>query len=160
MPDLLNQRLPIPAEIAGACDDITAFDREESIRLKRLGWTTRDIAKHLSVSEDTARRHIRHAVEAARASEREMILERFHMQDQRLEYLIRKIFEKLEAMVDFDERLVRSEILVCDRQAKLLGLDKTKTAASSDWLESASQDDLVRMAKARGISLPEKFTCS
>ena len=58
----------------------------------------------------------------------------------------------------FDDKLVRSAILIMDRQAKLHGLDKQKAPTNPDWLENASQPELIRLAKERGIALPEKFT--
>lgn len=160
MPDLLDTRAAIPVELHGDKTDITDIQRAEVIRLKLLGTSSRAIAKSLDIPEANVRRLIRQAVETARASERDLILERFHIQDQRLEYLIGKIFAQIEAMIDFDERLIRSAILVCDRQAKLLGLDKTKTSIGADWLASAGSDDLIRMARERGIPLPKRFECN
>jgi AraC-like DNA-binding protein len=155
--DLLNQRLPIPEDLKGIKSYVTAFERQQCIDLKTRGWSSRDIAKEVNLSEQTVRRLIRAAVEEARAEEKETIFERYHLQDARIEYLIKYVMGYINAAQEFNADLIRSAVALFDRQAKLHGLDKQKTAGSLDWLAAAPPDELVRLARERGITLPEKF---
>jgi hypothetical protein len=157
MPELLDRRKPIPEDVKCEPTDSAALVRARVIEMKTEGWSSRDIAKDVNLSETQVRHLIRQAVEAARAAERALITERYHVQDLRVEWLIEKIMGLIRTAPEFDERLLRQVIALFDRQAKLHGLDKNRTP-STDWLSSAPPDELLRIAKERGIKLPEKFT--
>ena len=149
----------IEAELQGKRGDVEAFQRVEIIQHKRDGWTNREIAEAVGLGEDQVRRVIRQAVDAARADERQLVQERYHLHDERLEFLYAQVMKALHAAVVFDDKIIRAAIMILERQARLHGLDKTRTQASGafGWLETASPDELVRLAKERGIALPATF---
>lgn len=104
-------------------------------------------------------------------SVRESILElgtnRFAEADARLEYLYRQVVRRLRKAAVAPEcddakyaALIRAALAVLERQARLLGLDKTKErggTGNSDWLEGKTPAQLVQLAGQWGIQLPERF---
>lgn len=129
----------------------------------KLGKSAEEIARGLHCDHWTVHAAIRKAAEECRANLREEIEEAFLAQKLGLEHLVQRCMEQIEraAVVGgFDANAVKSLILVYDRQAKLLALDKSHTAAGKDqyaWMQGASESELRRQAAARGIRLPESI---
>ncbi len=80
------------------------------------------------------------------------------MLDLMIEFHMKVIVERFEETKTLDHNAVRQLILVFDRQAKLLGLDrKTELGGDYSWMRNAGEEELRRRAEARGIVLPKKM---
>ncbi len=107
---------------------------------------------------------IREAAADARENMQSGIEEALLRQTLGLQHLIFRCMETIERQAKrdppvFDREAIKCLIMVYDRQAKLLGMDKGKpqgdTGNEYRWMRTAGDDDLRARAKLLGIRLPE-----
>jgi len=139
------------------------LDLERMLRLYAMGYGSTAIARELAVSHETVQKAIRKAAEEARERNAELVEERFLQQDQGLLRLYRHCMDRIEtaaAAGEYDKEAVKGIIMVMDRQAKLLGMDKAKATGAKNlygWLDTASETELNEAAERYGIALPKPF---
>lgn len=118
------------------------------------------MARELGVSIPTVARIVKELADEARRRNRERVEEAMMAQDVRLERLYRYCIDRIEKAEGFDRDAIRLAILVCERQAKLLGLDKVKAPGGPqgrDWMTDMPDSELIREAKRLNIKIPERF---
>jgi hypothetical protein len=120
-------------------------------------------AARLGITGRQAYRILRAAAERTRDHMVEILEARLAEHDAKCEWLYDVCARKIQTLVDkneFDANVIRAAIAVLERQAKLLGLDKTKLKqgpGNADWMDTADDAALVRAADRMGIKLPESF---
>jgi hypothetical protein len=127
------------------------------------GMSAESIAKELKCDHWAVHVRIRRTAEEVRDNLREEVEEGFLQQHLGLKHLIARCMEAIERAAShdpphFDDRAVKSLIMVYDRQSKLLGCDKGRESVGRGeyaWMQGATEDDLRREALRRGIRLPE-----
>lgn len=135
----------------------------EVIRRRSAGQNVAEIAAEMGEPERTVYRWIAEATQAVRAENRSFVQEMFLISFHRLERLYEIIEKRLAKMATddalFSRDVFRAAIDVIDRQSKLLGLDRNKVGSKGrdEFLDGASDADLVAEADRLGIRLPEKF---
>jgi hypothetical protein len=114
-------------------------------------------------------RHIHRILAAYAAEVRNRVVDRCHeafaVQDARLEAMYAHAQKKMDALpADATPSefcaCVKAIVLIFERQARLLGIDREKTVGGGqkvDWLDGASEAELVKWAEKRGLPVPEKF---
>lgn len=125
------------------------------IRLRSEGKSSYQIGELLGVPDRTVRNWLNEATTMVRATNREFINEMFAIHQHRLEALYQEVVKKLAE--HFSTDLVKTAILLLDRQSKLLGLDSQRTRLNNDWLEQATDDELIAEAKRLGVPIPQSF---
>lgn len=143
----------------------TALRDEYVLKLYVRGDSVLSIAAGSHLSVPTVHNIIRRLATVVRDRARELCEERFLQQDAGLQVMIKSCMARItdaagEVIPVFDKDAVSCLIKIYDRMSKLHGMDKGKVVAQSGlyaWLDTASQDDLIRVAKTYGIQLPEPF---
>lgn len=150
-------------------DDVIAAQAQKVLDLLAEGKTHVEIAKLLGLSVRQVATRVREVVAEARENARDHVNLRFTQHDERLEYLYKMCLKRINAMNlrqnaddewGFDDKAVRAAVAVLDRQARLLGLDRTVNTGGQNfnsWLDNQSGADLERLAVQYGIDLPKKF---
>ena len=136
-------------------------EKADILRMRSGGLSMVEIAEQTGLSLATVMRRLKEIADDTRDRHVEIADEMFAVHQARLEALYRKINERIAQLEVFDDRVFRAAVMVLERQAKLLGLDREKRdtgrAGQNDWIESATADEVVRRAKELGINVPEKF---
>lgn len=131
----------------------------EVLRLRReLGMNTRTIAKQLKISESQVNQVLKDYVDLARKMNAERIGQALIEQQDMLEDWINMV--KRELVKGFNRQTVELGIKLCERLAKLHGLDKSNLPSSTsgnDWIAGATDDEIRQYAKQLGFPVPEKF---
>lgn len=149
-------------------DELLDQERAASVlELFALGQTVREIADVLALDVRTVNQIISKRVDEIRADNLAFVETAYLKQSLGLDVLIQRCMEAIKRAAEakpvplFDEKAVKCLIMVYDRQAKLHGLDKTKKVGNKsglyEWLETASQAELIGKAAEMGITLPEPF---
>lgn len=146
-------------------------EAQAALVLKMLarGETNVKIGEALGITTKQAAARVKEVVEQAREDSRAHVLKRFTQHDERCEYLYKVCLKRINKMNlkhqdgewDFDDKAIRAAVAVLDRQARLLGLDKSVNTGGQNfnaWLDNQSGADLERLARQYGIDLPEKFS--
>lgn len=142
------------------------------IELRAQGLSVPKIAKQIAqegfdLSCQTCYQIVREYAETVRENAVGWGEERFAEADARLEYLYAQIQERLAAaalnpLCDDGKfaGLVRAAVAVLDRQARLLGLDRTKALGGTgqhDWLDKTTPAQLAALAEKFDLKLPKQF---
>lgn len=132
------------------------------ISLRAAGVPAKEIADSLGLSVPRVYQYLAEATTAARERNVDLVEEMFLLHQERLERLFRLAQAHIDKCETFDDRAFRVAILILERQARLLGLDKTpeKPGGKSggyDWLENSTKEELIAEAERRGLRVPEKF---
>lgn len=93
----------------------------EAVRLRRLGYTYRDIAEHLSCSVGTVHGAVKEAFETTNSRIREEVELLRELELERLDLLFAPAFQKAS---EGDPRATDTCLKIMERRAKYLGLDK------------------------------------
>lgn len=123
------------------------------------GKSQATMARETGTSVPTVARIVKELADEARRRNRERVEEAMMAQDVRLERLYKYCIDRIETALGFDRDAIRLAILVCERQAKLLGLDRVKTGGPQgrDWLTSMPDSELIREAERLNIKIPQRF---
>lgn len=128
---------------------------KEVIRRRAAGMGVEQIAVEMGVERRTIYRWIAEAANAIRSENKSFTQEQFLINYHRLERLYELIEQKL-VEVGFQRDVFRAAIDILDRQSRMLGLDRGGPSRGQ-WLETASNDDLVAEARRLGIKIPDNF---
>lgn len=138
------------------------------------------MSQKYGISVRQVSRILRAGAEQVRADTAGIVAEQFHLQLARLERLYSIVEMEIQAYeeymiavrearaagtnitpVKFDERPFRVAVLIMDRQAKLLGLDRGGIGPSdrspTRWLDEAPIEEVVSYAKQLKMNLPTEF---
>lgn len=132
--------------------------------LYMLGHTVEQIAEKTGYDHWKIHETIREQAEQCRDNLTEDIEEAFMRQKLGLEHVYKRCMDEIERKNDlgiFAEAAIKCLIQICDRQGKLLGMDKgARPGGNGDynWLKGASEDDLRKAAEKRGLRLPKPIT--
>lgn len=135
------------------------------IRLRQEGVPVSEIAGRLDMEPRQIYRIISSQAAAVRERVGDTVEEAFMLQVDRLEAMYRLAGERLRALPaeatsgEFCN-CVRAIVLIFERQARLLNIDREKTqggANKADWLDGASEDELRAWALKNKLPVPEKF---
>ncbi len=131
----------------------------EVIRLRsQLRMRPPTIAQNMGLSVLSVNTIIKNYVAKVRAGITELIEQRAVEQDETIEYLLAEVLKVLAK--GYDKDAIKCAIMLLERQAKLHGFDKASVKAGmhdKDWIEEASDAELVDYAKTMGLRLPESF---
>lgn len=112
------------------------------------------ICRDLGITLTDARSIVRQAVQTRKAGCGEIIDAAFHEQNELLDLLIAKCVAML--LRQFDGTVMRCLVLLLDRQAKLLGLDKSGKMVdplTEGWFGKMTDEELVEKARLMGVSV-------
>lgn len=131
------------------------------------------------LSEKQVVRILKDAAFNARQQSSEIVARHFHLQIERLERLYRLVELELQAYeeyqlarlekrlapdtpaVKFDDRPFRVAVMLFDRAAKLIGLDRAATAGTprsgDQWMDDSPIQEVMAYAKQLKIKLPSEF---
>lgn len=149
----------------------TVYDMDKALFEQRClqayarGQSVTEIARTEDVDRGTIYLVIKQAAESAREGNREYAEQAFVQQDLGLKLLIRRAHDAVEHAANdspprFDKDAVRVLILLYERQSKLLGIDRARAFGERDrneWLQTASDQELLKRAKALGIRVPDSI---
>jgi hypothetical protein len=135
------------------------------VSLRASGKSATDIAEAIGCDVRTVYRSIKDEAEKVRAGTAELVSSMFMLHQERLERLWAKAQERIDALEDTASsadfcHAVRAAIMILERQARLLGLDREKAGgrgAAADWLDTASEAELRVTAERYGLRIPEKL---
>lgn len=142
-------------------DPANKLDRELMIKrviaLRSEGKSTDQIATVLDMPARTVRNWLSEATAEIKADNRDFLAEKFAIHNHRCEWLYQRVMKELKERFSTD--LIKTLLLILDRQARLLGLDKSGQARKdiNAWIESATDEQLIAEAKKYNIPIPEKF---
>ena len=146
-----------------AFDNVIRLDT--MIKLRSQGMSVTEIATQTGNSPYYVHQMLREFARYVRDNTVELAEQRIAEQDARCEYLYRQVQKKLDEAslldIKYYSQLVAAAIKILDRQARLLGLDRTRTAGGAnqmEWLDKATPKELEDIAKDYGLKLPRSFT--
>lgn len=138
---------------------VDEFTLREILDMYARGHAMYTIAYELDLDPETVTAAIRKATEQIKEKNREHIEQRFLQQDLVLQRIIQRVLEALEEKIN--DRLLIGLVRLLDRQARLLGLDRTPSSGSQgamyQWLNNASTDELIKVAESFGVKIPRKI---
>lgn len=151
---------------------------EDSIR----GLRILALAEKYRLSGRQVSRILKDAALAARDRTQEIVAETFFKQVERLEKMFERVEMEMQAYEDymravraaqggnpgvnvipvkFDDRPFRVAVMIMDRQAKLLGMDRgaghDPRRGPADWLDGAPIEQVVDYAKQLKMKIPSEF---
>lgn len=158
----------------------------EILDLKTQGWTDKMIADELGIAPDTIRVVLRDAAKDLRSRFREVVQERFMLQDGRLEELYRLVRARISIFMELDGKLgpmkdekgdwkefvalLAQATVILTRSSALWGLDakatKSPTGAGGrhglDWADgenTATEYEIVKEAERLmpWVRIPKRF---
>lgn len=131
------------------------------------------------LSEKQVVRILKDAAFNARQQSSEIVARHFHLQIERLERLYRLVELELQAYekfalarlegtlspdavhVKFDDRPFRVAVMLFDRAAKLIGLDRASQAANGrsgdNWMDDTPITEVMAFAKQLKMKVPSEF---
>jgi hypothetical protein len=135
------------------------------LRMLAQGQNNVQIAEALGITARQAAARIKEVVDQAREDAAAHVKLRFTQHDERCEYLYRCCLKRINSANlkhsgEFDDKAIRAAVAVLDRQARLLGLDRTANTGGQNfnvWLDNQSGADLERLARQYGIEIPRPF---
>lgn len=149
---------------------LTSEDQREAqtvlvLNMLAQGKNNVQIGEALGITARQAAARIKEVVDQAREDAQAHVKLRFTQHDQRCEYLYKMCLKRINSAHlkhsgGFDDRAIRAAVAVLDRQARLLGLDKSANTGGQNfnvWLDNQSGADLERLARQYGIDLPQPF---
>lgn len=134
----------------------------EIIRLRReQRMVPRKICEVLGIHQvEIVRDVLAKYVKEVRARNVEIIETAFVEQNETIEHLLALVHKQLAN--GYDRDAIKCAIMLLERQAKLLGLDRAMTSNAAakndkDWIEKASDTELIEEARRLGLPMPEQF---
>lgn len=132
--------------------------------LRRVGFSRQEIATAMGLDISTVERLLSKVLKELQVANASRAEEAYQLQDMRLEELYRRVHELIVKAEGFDDRLFKTAITILERQAKLLGLDKTTrsspvklAARDQKWMDEATPSELVAEVESYGIEVPARF---
>lgn len=147
----------------------TAVRDREIIADATRGMTTTEMAKKHKLSDRQLRRILKDFASAVRAETTERVEQSYALQCERLERMYAIVDNYLRMMeesflpggvpVPFDDKPFRVAVLICERQAKLMGFDKgaSNSEKGKGWLDGAPIEEVVAYAKQLRMNVPTQF---
>jgi hypothetical protein len=128
----------------------TVEHTERAVKLRRDGYTYREIAKEMKITLREAHRLVTRAFRAVQRHAKEATEQYVELQVERLEAMYRALAPRMEKATEGQSRAIEVALKVLERQAKLLGLDapaKTETKITYHHLSDAELLDEARKLK-------------
>lgn len=138
-----------------------------------------ELADKYQLSERQVVRILKDAAYVVRQQSSELVARHFHLQIERLERLYRLVELELQAYeeyalarlekrlqpdaipVKFDDRPFRVAVMLFDRAAKLIGLDRAAQTANGrsgdNWMDDSPITEVVAYAKQLKMKVPTEF---
>lgn len=142
----------------------------DCLQLYAIGYGSGRIAKELTetgkygdVNHELVQVTIREAAADMRKRNEELVEEARMQQDAAIMRLHAACIESMrgeDGNLFFSEKAIKCLIMLMERRARLLGLDKSPLpvrAGAFSWLDKASPDELIAAAAKYGVKVPQPF---
>ncbi len=132
---------------------------EEVVRRRfshRESWKT--ISTSLSITVAQCKEIAQTYIDECRAKNVDIIDTAFWEQKELIDLLIQRCMVQL--LRRFDHNILKCILLLLERQAKLMGLDKAGkpvNPVTSEWFGNMSNEELIEKARTMGLQIPQEF---